>query len=237
MAIPFKRGAVLDKQSNPMRRRVTAPPVEPRQLSPDCRPRMAQTVRTSRSRRSTLASLAHRNGNSLLDRLLLCRRMAGANRSILLPVVHQRLDIAADDRPARSLLQWHGGPLSLRLIGDWRFRCAICRNRRQRRIDGISGSDVKGISLRHRLGICFGHRFAADHRLLHVVLSRQGIANRVLFAWLVHKRPRKNSESREVAICGNARMPAHECSVGALAHEAYERLPRPRRSAQGTQQI
>lgn len=48
-------------------------------------------------RLAAIASLVHRDGNGLLDRLGLCRRMAGADRSILLPVFHERFDVAAND--------------------------------------------------------------------------------------------------------------------------------------------
>ena len=43
------------------------------------------------------ASIGQCDGNGLFDRFFLCRRMAGANRSILLPVIYQCLDIAADN--------------------------------------------------------------------------------------------------------------------------------------------
>src|SRR5512140_3039258 len=61
-------------------------------------------------RHAGLASLAQCDGDRLLDRFLLCRRMAGANRSILLPIIYQRLDVAADRRLAASLFEWHGIP-------------------------------------------------------------------------------------------------------------------------------
>src|ERR1017187_9359405 len=64
----------------------------------------------ARLRIAAFASLAQRDGNGLLDRFFLCRRMAGAYRSILLPVIHQCLDIAADDRLAGSFSKRHDIP-------------------------------------------------------------------------------------------------------------------------------
>src|SRR5665647_2036890 len=51
----------------------------------------------ARRRITAFAGLAQCDGNGLLDRLFLCQRMAGAYRSVLLPVIHQGLDIAAHD--------------------------------------------------------------------------------------------------------------------------------------------
>jgi hypothetical protein len=42
--------------------------------------------------------------------------MTGANRSILLPVVHKRLDIAADDRLTGSFSERHDIPPVCRII-------------------------------------------------------------------------------------------------------------------------
>jgi hypothetical protein len=59
---------------------------------------------------AAFASLGECDGNGLLDRFFLRRRMARANRSILLPVIHQRPDIAAHDRPAGSFFERHDIP-------------------------------------------------------------------------------------------------------------------------------
>src|ERR1035437_2774025 len=64
----------------------------------------------ARLRTAAFASLGQCDGNGLLDRFFLCRRMAGANRSILFPVIHQCLDIAADDRLAGSFSERHDFP-------------------------------------------------------------------------------------------------------------------------------
>lgn len=61
----------------------------------------------ARPRIAALAGLAQCDGNGLLDRLLLCRRMAGAYRSVLVPVIHQCLDIAAHRRLAGSFSERH----------------------------------------------------------------------------------------------------------------------------------
>ena len=71
----------------------------------------------ARLRIAAFASLGQCDGNGLLDRFFPCRRMAGANRSILFPLIHQCLDIAADDRLAGSFSERHDFPLSAESIG------------------------------------------------------------------------------------------------------------------------
>jgi hypothetical protein len=72
----------------------------------------------ARLRIAAFASLGQCDGNGLLERFFLCQRMAGADRSILLPVIHQCLDIAADGRSAGSFFERHDiPPLSAELIG------------------------------------------------------------------------------------------------------------------------
>src|SRR5450756_1814210 len=61
----------------------------------------------ARLRTAAFASLGQCDSNGLLDRFFLCRRMAGAYRSILLPLIHQCVDIAADDRLAGSFSERH----------------------------------------------------------------------------------------------------------------------------------
>jgi hypothetical protein len=61
----------------------------------------------AQQRVTALAGLAQRDGNGLLDRFLLCQRMAGSDRPIVLPVLDQCLDIAAYDRPDGSLSERH----------------------------------------------------------------------------------------------------------------------------------
>lgn len=63
-----------------------------------------------RQRITAFAGVAQCDGNGLLDRLFLCRRMTGAYRPILLPVIHQCLDIAAYDRLAGSFSERHDLP-------------------------------------------------------------------------------------------------------------------------------
>ena len=64
----------------------------------------------ARLRIAAFASLGQCDGHGLLDRFFLCRRMTGANRSILFPVVYKCLNIAADDRLARSFSERHDIP-------------------------------------------------------------------------------------------------------------------------------
>jgi len=68
---------------------------------------MPELGRLDRKQVAALAGLGQGDGDGLLDRLFLGRRVAGADRSILLPVIHQRLDIAADDRLAGSFFERH----------------------------------------------------------------------------------------------------------------------------------
>ena len=59
---------------------------------------------------AAFASRGQCDGNGLIDRFFLCRRMTGAYRPILFPVIHQCLDIAADDRLAGSFSERHDIP-------------------------------------------------------------------------------------------------------------------------------
>ena len=59
---------------------------------------------------AAFAGLGQGDGNGLPDRFFLCRGMAGADRSILLPFIDQYLDIIADSRPAGSLFKRHAIP-------------------------------------------------------------------------------------------------------------------------------
>ena len=56
---------------------------------------------------AAFSSLGQGDGNGLPDRFFPSRRMAGAYRSILPPVIHQSFDIAADDRRAGSSFERH----------------------------------------------------------------------------------------------------------------------------------
>ena len=78
----------------------------------------------ARLRIAAFASLGQCDGNGLLDRFFLCRRMAGANRSILFPVIHQCLDIAADDRLAGSFSERHDFPPVCRI--NWTRFPPVC---------------------------------------------------------------------------------------------------------------
>jgi len=64
----------------------------------------------ARRRITAFAGLAQCDSNGLLDRFSLCRRMAGAYRSVLLPVIHQCLDVAAYHRLAGSFSEQHDIP-------------------------------------------------------------------------------------------------------------------------------
>src|ERR1035438_425996 len=64
----------------------------------------------ARLRIAAFAGLAQCDGNRLLDCFFLCRRMTGAYRSALLPVIHQCLDVAADNRLAGSFSEGHAFP-------------------------------------------------------------------------------------------------------------------------------
>jgi hypothetical protein len=69
----------------------------------------------ARLRFAAFAGLGQGDGNGLPDRFFLCRRMAGADRSILLPFIHQCLDIAADNRLAGSFFERHAIPPACRI--------------------------------------------------------------------------------------------------------------------------
>ena len=59
------------------------------------------------------------DGNGLFDRYFHVWRMVSSNRSILLPVMHQCLDFAADNRRSGFISQWHEIPPRNRINGTY----------------------------------------------------------------------------------------------------------------------